>query len=160
MLNPLLSASALLMLLAAPAAAPDAAPPSWDEIAQQAQNLVVHVPRVTITRTTVITRSLPIPTPPLPAPTAMVERKADDCVKMENIRGFSVNRPDSVDLMLKSGKLLRVKLGKDCPALGFYSGFYVKANADKKMCAGRDSIRSRSGRLCNVEAFKSLVPAN
>ena len=55
--------------------------------------------------------------------------------------------------------MLRARLGNDCPALGFYSGFYVKANPDKKMCAKRDSIRSRSGRLCAIQSFTSLVPA-
>lgn len=158
MLNPMFAATALLLLLSGPSEAPEPKALDWAQAAQRAQNLVVHVPRVTIARTSIVRRSMPVPVPPR-APVMLVEKKADDCVKMEAIRGFSVSRRDSVDLMLRDGKLLRVKLGKDCPALGFYSGFYVKAHADKKMCAGRDAIRSRSGRQCNVEAFRSLVPA-
>jgi hypothetical protein len=151
MLNPLIAASGLLLLFAAPASPPE--PLDWDVAAAQfqQQHVTVHVPRVTVTTTTIIMRTS--------RPVALVEKKAGDCVKMENLAGFSVNRFDSVDLVLKDGSLLRAKLGNDCPALGFYSGFYVKANKDKKMCARRDAIRSRSGRLCAVQSFASLVPA-
>jgi hypothetical protein len=151
MLNPLIAASGILLLFAAPASPPE--PLDWDVVATQfqQQRVTIHVPRITVRTTTIIMRA--------PRPVALVEKKADDCVKMEDLAGFSVNRFDSVDLVLKSGGLLRAKLGNDCPALGFYSGFYVKANKDKKMCAKRDSIRSRSGRLCAVQAFASLVPA-
>jgi hypothetical protein len=152
MLNPLIAASGLLLLFAAPASAPE--PPDWDMAAdllqQQQQRVILHVPRVTVSTTTIILRA--------PRPVALVEKKADDCVKMEDLAGFSVNRFDSVDLVLKNGALLRAKLGNDCPALGFYNGFYVKANKDRKMCARRDSIRSRSGRLCAVQSFTALVP--
>lgn len=159
MLDPMFAAVTLLLWFAAPEGtdAPRTGAPDWQQTAQRMQSFVIHVPRMTITRTTIVTRSMPAPPPP--PPPLMVEKKADDCVKMENIRGFSVSGADSVDLMLKSGKLLRAKLGKDCPALGFYSGFYVKANPDRKMCIGRDSIRSRSGRLCSLQEFRSLVPA-
>lgn len=151
MLNPLIAASGLLLLFAAPASSPE--PPDWDMVAAQLQQqrITIHVPRVTVRTTTIIMRST--------RASAVVEKKADDCVKMESLAGFSVNRFDSVDLVLKDGTMLRARLGNDCPALGFYSGFYVKANQDKKMCAKRDSIRSRSGRLCAIQSFTSLVPA-
>ncbi|MDV3458900.1 hypothetical protein RZN05_18020 [Sphingomonas sp. HF-S4] len=151
MLNPLIAASGLLLLLAAPASPPE--PIDWDTAASliQQQRITVHVPRITVSRATLTVRTM--------RSVAMVEKKAEDCVKMEELAGFSVNRFDSVDLMLKNGSLLRVKLGNDCPALGFYNGFYVKANKDKKMCANRDSIRSRSGRQCAIQSFAALVPA-
>jgi hypothetical protein len=150
--NPLVAASSLLLLAAAPAAVPDAAP-DWTAVTallqQQQQRVTIQVPRVTVTSTTIILRSR--------AP-AVTEKKAKDCVKIEDISGFAgVNTPDSVDLVLRNGSLLRARLGRDCPALGFYSGFYVKTNADKKICVNRDAFRSRSGRSCDVEAFKTLV---
>lgn len=138
MLNPLASASGLLLLLA-PAAQP------------VQQRATVHVPRVTVTTTTIILRS--------PRPPAMAEKKADDCIKVEKLVGFTVNRFDSVDLLLKDGSQLRARLGARCPALGFYQGFYVKPHSDKKMCAGRDAFRSRSGRSCSIQSFAKLVPA-
>lgn len=133
----------------------------WQQAAQQMQNVVIHVPRVTITRSTIVARTAPeAPPPSVRAAAPLIEGKTRDCVKMETIRGFAVSRGNSVDLMLSDGKAMRVKLAKDCPALSFYQGFYVKAHPDKKMCAGRDSIRSRSGRLCGVDELRSLVPAH
>ncbi|UZK67586.1 hypothetical protein [Sphingomonas sp. M1-B02] len=150
MLNPLLASSSLLLLLASPAPAPQR--PDWEgAVKLMQQRVTVHVPRVTVTSTTIIMRA--------PRPRALVEKKADDCVKMENLAGFTVNRFDSVDLVLKDGTLLRAKLGAECPALGFYNGFYVRATKDKKICAKRDAIRSRSGRSCGVQAFTSLSAA-
>lgn len=151
MLNPLLPASGLMLLLAAPAAAPE--PPAWHAAAAmlQQQHVTIHVPRITVTSTTIILRS-----PRLPA---VKEKKASDCIKMERIEGFTVNTQDSVDLVLNDGSYLRAKLGSECPALGFYRGFYVKQTADKKLCAGRDSLRSRSGRSCEIQAFRTLVAA-
>jgi hypothetical protein len=67
-----------------------------------------------------------------------------------------VNTQDSVDLVLRDGTLLRAKLGRNCQALGFYSGFYVKTNKDQKICSGRDAFRTRSGRSCDVEGFRTL----
>jgi hypothetical protein len=150
MLNTPFAAASLLLFLAAPGGSTE--PPDWARAIElfQQQHVTIHVPRVTMT-TTIIMRS--------PVPVPMVEKKADDCVKLDRIAGYSVNRRDSIDLLLSDGKLLRVKLGDDCPALGFYSGFYVKPTKDKKLCAGRDNLRSRSGRSCSVENFRSLVPA-
>jgi hypothetical protein len=148
--NPLTAASGFLLLLAAPAT-PAVGPIDWETAAGlMRQRVTVHVPRVSVTSTTVILRSAPR--------SAMKEKKSWDCVKMERVAGFTVNRFDSVDLLLKDGTQLRAKLGKNCPALGFYSGFYMKATEDKKMCAGRDFIRSRSGRACGVDQLVTLEP--
>ena len=148
MLNPLLAASSLLMLFAAPAAGPAAQPWLAAPVPLQ-QHVTIHVPRITVTTTTFVLRS--------PRPVAVVEKKAGDCVGVEKIAGFRVNRFDSVDLVLRDGAMMRAKLGSNCPALGFYSGFYVKANRDKKICAHRDAFRSRSGRSCDIQSFASLV---
>jgi hypothetical protein len=151
MLNPLIAASGLMLLLAAPAAAPE--PHVWSGAVAmlQQQHVTIHVPRMTVTSTTIILRQ-----PRLPP---VKEKKTSDCVKLEKIAGFTVNTTDSVDLVLNDGSLLRAKLGNECPALGFYSGFYVKPAEDKKLCAGRDSLRSRSGRSCEIQAFRTLVVA-
>jgi hypothetical protein len=151
--NPIAVSSSLLLLAAAPAAAPDGAP-DWNAatmtLQQQSQQerVTIAVPRVTITGSaTIIVRRAP----------SLVEKKAKDCVKIQDISGFAgVNTPDSVDLVLRDGTLLRAKLGRNCMALGFYSGFYVKTNKDQKICAGRDAFRVRSGRSCEVEGFRTL----
>ena len=150
MLNSPVVAAPFLLLLAAPGPSP--APPEWSRAAGMLQqHLTIHVPRVTVTSSTTLIVRRPVPVP-------MVEKKASDCIKIEKISGFSVSANDSVDLLMDDGKLMRVKLGDDCRALGFYTGFYLKATADRKLCAGRDSLRARSGRSCGVTEFKSLRP--
>ncbi len=150
--NPFLVASSLLLLVAASAAAP-AGVPDWKAVTlnlqQEQQRVTIQVPRVTITSSaTIIVRRAP----------HVVEKKAKDCVKVQDISGFAgVNTQDSVDLVLRDGSLLRAKLGRKCQALGFYNGFYVKTNKDQKICAGRDSIRTRAGRSCDVEDFRTLA---
>jgi len=156
MLNPLFAATPLLLLLAAPAPAPMPPAVDWDRAVALTQHFVVHVPRMTVTRTTVITtRRAPAPPPPV----AYVERKTRDCVDMQSIAGFGITQPDSIDLVLRDGSRLRARLAKSCPSLSFYPGFYVKPHPDGKMCAGRDAIRTRSGGACAVRTFKTLVPA-
>lgn len=112
----------------------------------------VRVPRITVTTTTFILRD---DRPPAP----VVRPKFDDCVKIDRIEGFSVYRSNSIDLLLSDGKMLRVDLDNGCTALGVYSGFYVTPTKDQKLCAGRDTLRSRSGRLCQIKRFHKLVPA-
>src|SRR6478735_2913331 len=109
--NPFLVTSSLLLLAAAPAAAPVGAP-DWNgarfmlQDQQQQQRVVIQVPRVTITSSaTIIVRRAP----------HLVEKKAKDCVKVQDISGFAgVNTQDSVDLVLRDGSLLRAKLGRKC----------------------------------------------
>lgn len=156
MFKPLLASPALLLLFAAPATAVQPGALDGPRLGGEMQHFVVHVPRMTITETTVIVRARPIPVPP---PPVLVERKAKGCLEMRRVVGFGITRPDSVDLVLNDGSRMRARLGNNCPSLGFYQGFYVKPNPDGKMCAGRDPIRTRSGGECSIAAFKSLVPA-
>ncbi|WP_084583244.1 hypothetical protein [Sphingomonas azotifigens] len=143
------AAAGLALLLAAPAANP-VAPVELGQSPPFQQHVTIHVPRMTVTTTTIVVRE---------APARLVERKTKSCVDMDRIQGFTVNAADSVDLILEDGSLLRAKLGAECPALGFYSGAYLKPTRDSKFCAGRDALRSRSGRTCPVQAFKNLVRA-
>ncbi|MGD5652421.1 hypothetical protein QUT03_22665, partial [Xanthomonas citri pv. citri] len=98
------------------------------------------------------------PAPRKIKPIKWKERKAKRCVAVSTLATASVNDRNSVDLVLRSGDRLRAKLESDCPALDFYSGFYLKPNPDGKICADRDMIFSRSGGQCEITAFRSLVP--
>lgn len=116
--------------------------------------MIVRIPRLPVERTAMPAMSVA----PLP-PIRWVEKKADKCVPVQNLAAASIATTDSVDLLLNGGKRLRARFGNDCRALDFYSGFYVKLNDDGKMCADRDSIRSRSGGECRIESFRALVPS-
>lgn len=116
------------------------------------QHIVIRVPRPDpVTRAGM---SVPAPLPPV----QWVERRAKDCVDTDQLSGAAIIRPDSVDLVMTGGRRLRAKLGRECPALDFYAGFYVKPNKDGKLCAKRDAFRSRAGGECQIKAFRALVP--
>ena len=59
--------------------------------------------------------------------------------------------------MLNNRARIRAKLEDDCPALDFYTGFYLQPE-DERLCARRDAIHSRIGRSCTIERFKLLIP--
>jgi hypothetical protein len=159
MIDPRLSA--LMLLFSAPAAVEDgsaksqrakgASAPATGAIVIQ-QRMIIRVPRVAATRMTMPTAA------PLP-PIRWVEKSADKCVAVGTLAGAAITRVDRVDLILSGGKRVRAVLEDDCPSLDFYTGFYLKPAGDGKVCARRDTIRSRSGGACRIKAFRSLVPA-
>lgn len=116
------------------------------------QHVVVRVPRISQPNQP-IASSAPL------TPIAWVERRADSCLPMNGVAGAAITRADSVDLVMADGKRMRARLDSDCQSLGFYSGFYVRPTDDGRICARRDTIRSRSGGECRIQAFSALVPA-
>lgn len=86
-----------------------------------------------------------------------VERDGPRCITSKAIRGASLSLPGRVDFLLPRRQRVRAVLSEDCPALDFYSGFYL-APEDARICAGRDSIRSRIGGSCRIDGFRRLVP--
>ena len=75
------------------------------------------------------------------------------------LAGALVSSPDSIDLLLRGGVRVRAKLQKSCPSIDFYSGFYVKATKDGRICEDRDMIHARTGGECQIENFRTLVQA-
>ena len=97
----------------------------------------------------------------VPAGASLIEwREADGpgCVPAESILGATMLGQRSVDLILRDNSRVRARLEDRCPALDYYYGFYVDATADGRICAERDSIRSRVGGECQIERFRSLTP--
>lgn len=116
------------------------------------QRMIIRVPRLPVGRA-------PVAAPQSLPPIRWVETKADRCVPVSDLAAAAVTGADSVDLLLNGGRRLRARFDDTCPALDFYSGFYVQMAKDGKVCARRDSIRSRSGGECRIESFRSLAPA-
>ena len=74
------------------------------------------------------------------------------------IAGATLSGPSSIDFVLRDRRRIRAKLDDDCPALDFYSGFYLQANEDELICAKREMIRSRIGGSCRIARFRRLEP--
>jgi len=108
------------------------------------QRIVIRVPR-------------PEPPGAVPTPVRWREAKGPRCVPLEGIAGAAMIEPERIDLLLADGNRLRARFDDACPALDFYRGLYVKANADGQLCAKRDAVRSRSGDACRITGFRKLV---
>ena len=96
---------------------------------------------------------------PAPPPRLMRwrEKRGPKCVPMNAVGGAAIIEADSVDLYLRGGLRIRARLDDACPALDYYSGFYVSPTRDGMICADRDSIRTRAGGICNIDRFRLLA---
>ena len=147
------SALALLLALAANSATPSRGDaPAGVEIAgvTVTQSLIIRIPARKSHRYTPAGRP--------PPPPVYKEHKGPKCIDAATIGGAAITASDSVDFILKGGKRVRAILEDQCPALDYYSGFYFRAAADGKLCADRDSIRTRSGGDCQIDKFRTLTP--
>lgn len=143
---PLPVAAALLLALA-PGPAPAEREPYQLAQLTLVQRVVVRVPRLPAAQTARVA----------PKPVVWVEKKGPKCIALDQLAGALVLQPGSVDLVLAGGARVRAQLDDECPALDFYSGFYLRPTPDGKICADRDAVRSRAGRSCQIDKFRTLV---
>ena len=92
-----------------------------------------------------------------PVPVQWRETKGPRCIAVSTLAGAMLSSPRALDLVVLGGGRLRAKLGGACQPLAFYNGFYLRPNADGKVCAGRDAIRIRSGGACDIDQFRTLT---
>ena len=126
--------------------------------AASATEMPVEMAQLTIRQRIVIrVPAAPYAAPPSP-PMRMrwKEKGGPKCIPMNGLAAAAIFKADAVDLMLRGGKRLRARLDDECPALDFYSGFYIMPSADGKICAGRDMIHSRAGGKCGIAKFRTL----
>ena len=138
---------ALLALLVA--AAPAARPENGGAVALAFADVII--------RQRLIVR-VPIPRRAPDPPARWREKRGARCIDLGKVAGAAISAPDSVDMILRGGLRIRAELESECPALDFYSGFYLVPTADGRICADRDSIHARSGGECQIERFRKLVP--
>ena len=86
------------------------------------------------------------------------EGKKVRCIAAGSVAGATLLGRDSVDLVLRDRSRIRAKLENSCPALDYYSGFYISPDDKGMICADRQSIRSRIGGECQIDAFRTLAP--
>ena len=113
-------------------------------------------------RVTTIEERLIIRVPVVPRPHQRFkihweEKKGPKCLQVDSIARAFLSGPDSIDLVLRSRQLVRARLDNDCDGLDFYGQLYVQPE-DRRICAKRDTIRSRMGGSCRIERFRTLVP--
>jgi hypothetical protein len=101
---------------------------------------------------------LKVPAKPAPLVTRWKEKKGPKCLGLGGLAGAAVIERDSVDMILKGGQRMRAQFEDECPALGYYSGFYILPTDDGQICARRDAIRTRAGGECMIKRFRMLVP--
>jgi hypothetical protein len=98
-----------------------------------------------------------VPVRPMPHRFDWEEHKGPKCVPARGIRGAMISGREHVDFLMFDRTRIRARLSDDCPALDFYSGFYLTPE-DGKLCAKRDGIHSRIGSSCRIERFRRLEP--
>ena len=86
------------------------------------------------------------------------EKSAPKCFPINALAGILISKPDSIDMVLRGGQLIRARLERGCPSIDFYSGFYLQPTRDGRLCAHRDMIHSRTGGACEIEKFRTLAP--
>lgn len=88
----------------------------------------------------------------------IVERRIGRCLRLDGLAGVQVETGNRVLLYLRDRRVVRAELERSCRARDFYSGFYVAASEDGKVCVGRDILLSRSGANCKLTRIRQLVP--
>lgn len=143
----------LLVAATSVAPAPGAAPSARSEGAAR-----IEVTQMMIHQRVIIRVPAMAPPPAPPRPIKWKERKGPKCIPLNQLAGAAITQNDSVDLFLHGGTRLRAVLDDDCPALDYYSGFYIRPTTDGQICQKRDMLHTRSGGQCRVERFRTLVP--
>lgn len=141
--------AALLLLLAAPAA--PMAGPGFEGQMLFHQHIVIRIPRMPAPQ------PMAMPEPPRAMP-ELREKDGPKCVASADLVAATIPTDDRIDVMMRGGERLRIRLDKKCRTLDYYTGFYVTAGHDGRVCAHRDSIRTRSGDECGISKFRRLVP--
>lgn len=84
------------------------------------------------------------------------ERKAAKCQPLRSIAAALGTGDRHMDVLLRDGTRMRARFAKGCRGQDFYAGFYAEPSADGLLCAGRDSVRARSGMMCRIDRFRRL----
>lgn len=88
------------------------------------------------------------------------ERKAAKCQPLRSVAAALGTGDRHMDVLLRDGTRMRARFAKGCRGQDFYAGFYAEPAADGLLCAGRDTVRARSGMSCRIERFRRLAIAD
>ena len=85
------------------------------------------------------------------------ERKIGKCLAVASIATLAPGDSNELLLLLRDDRVIGATLEKRCSARDFYAGFYVERHPDGAICAGRDSLQSRSGANCKVRRLHEVA---
>jgi hypothetical protein len=85
------------------------------------------------------------------------ERRIGKCLAVASIATLAAGDGNELLLFLRDDRVIGATLEKHCSARDFYAGFYVERHPDGAICAGRDSLQSRSGANCKVRRLHEVV---
>ena len=138
--------AALLMLSLGTSAQRPPAPPQRNSVSMRRQQIIIRVPSG-------IRRIAP-------AGTSLIQwrERTGRAASPRASRRRNLFRQESVDLILRNNSRIRARLNRRCPALDYYRGFYINATEDGRVCADRDTIRSRAGGESPIDQFRTLTP--
>ena len=88
------------------------------------------------------------------------QRNIGKCIPVRSIAGVQTVSSRDLVLYLADRRMIRAQLLKSCNARDFYLGFMIEPNEDGNLCAGRDTLRARTGATCKIGAIRQLVPAD
>jgi len=94
-------------------------------------------------------------------PQKMKEKKIGKCLWVNKLSAArpGTGKKQNLELMTKSGGVIRAYLSGGCLAREFYAGAYMEKAKDGKLCADRDVVHARSGAKCEIDKFRLLVAA-
>lgn len=145
----------LLNILTSVSGASPSAPPPAAPIAGIASTLPAQrFAEISVRRSVIIK----VPVRPIDPPVTWKEKGSRKCISIDSIAAASVISSEALDLILRGGERWRLKFRGKCPAISFYSGFYLRPGEDRQICAKRDVIHPRSGGECEIQTFRRLKP--
>lgn len=134
-------------------------PLELDRVRQDSSSSAANRPMV---RRVIIRNQLVLKIPLQPRQSKISQYRLLDeprCLSTRAITGARMSGQRSIDFLIMGDRHLRAHMSQDCKSLDFYGGFYLQPR-DEKVCAGRDTIRTRMGGNCNIERFQLLQPIN
>lgn len=133
------------------------APTHWFQVRVQ-KRVIVRIPNPRPPRATSFSQRSSL----LKKPKATVSFKEKKIGKCLWVNKLAAARPGSgkkqnLELVTKSGGVIRAYLGDGCRAREFYAGAYMEKAEDGRLCIDRDIIHARSGSKCEIDKFRLLV---
>jgi len=151
-----------LLLVSAPGAAQSrlsdpSASPAPTQFAQLIieQRVIVRIPTVRGEQRSGLMREGESSSGP---PPSLKEGKGPKCLRLNRLRGASINPASGVTMLVVPHERFRTHFGRACRPADFYAGFYIEPNKDGTICAGRDRLHTRNGSSCEIVKFSRLTP--